>query len=251
MPSSPRAVSRTAVSRTVAISADLERRIAAGELPADVRLPSETALSVEYGTTRSVIRGALARLARLSLVSSRPRGGWIVQAAHQTQGFDRMQSFTEWAVEGGRVPAGVITSRAVRPADAREAQQFRIRLGEPLHRIVRVRLLDGRPVMIERSTWAPWVAAVIEALPDDVVSTTVALAESGIRVAATNHRIEAAAASTEDADLLGIRRSSPLLQVGRTTTTREGRLVEIGVDRYRAGVIAFEIEAGHTVRTAL
>ena len=67
-------------------------------------------------------------------------------------------------------------------------------------------------------------------------------AEAGIRVASTNHRIEAAAATTEDAALLGVRRSSPLLQVGRTTTTREGRLVELGVDRYRAGAIAFEIE---------
>lgn len=238
-------------SRTAQVCADLRRRIADGEFPAGVRLPSETALGDEYGTTRSVVRGAMARLARLSLVSSRPRDGWIVQAAHQTQGFARMQSFTEWASDGGRIPGGMITSRTLRAADAIQAQRFRIRLGDPLHCFVRVRSLDGRAVMIERSTWAPWVTDVITPLRDDVASTTVALAEAGIRVAATNHRIEAAAATTEDAELLGVRRSSPLLQVGRTTTTREGRLVEIGVDRYRAGAIAFEVEAGHTVRTAL
>lgn len=238
-------------SRTAQISADLRRRIAEGGFAAGTRLPSEAALSVEYGTTRSVIRGALARLARLSLVVSRPRGGWIVQAAHQTQGFARMQSFTEWASEGGRTPGGAITSRTAGPADAREAQLFRIRLGEPLHRFVRVRTLDGRPVMIERSVWAPWVAAVVTRMPDDVRSTTAALAAAGIRVASTSHRIEAVAATTEDAALLGVRRSSPLLQVSRTTTTREGRLVELGVDRYRPGAIAFEIEAGQTVRTAL
>ncbi|WP_345184701.1 GntR family transcriptional regulator [Microbacterium panaciterrae] len=238
-------------SRTGQISADLRRRIADGEFPAGMRLPSEAALSAAYGTTRSVIRGALARLARLSLVASRPRGGWVVQDPNQTQGFARVQSFTEWATEGGRKPGGMITSRMVSPADPREAQHFRIRLGDPLLRFVRVRTLDSRPVMIERSTWAPWVDDVIVGVPDDVRSTTAVLAEAGIRVASTNHRIEAVSATTEDAEMLGIRRSSPLLQVGRATTTGEGRLVELGVDRYRAGVIAFEIEAGQTVRAAL
>lgn len=231
------------------IAAELRARIADGRYPAGGRLPSEAALGAEHGVSRSVVRSALARLGRQGLVSSRPRGGWIVQAGHRTQGFVRMQSFTQWALDGGRVPGGLIVSRALRPADAREAQLLRIRLGEPLHRFVRVRTLDGRPVMVERSTWAPWVAEVVAALPDDAVSTTAALAEAGIHVASTNHRIEAAAASSEDAELLGVRRSSPLLQVGRTTATREDRLVELGVDRYRAGAIAFEVDAG--VRTAL
>lgn len=215
------------------------------------RLPSEAALGAEYTATRSVIRGALARLARLSLVEARPRDGWIVLDARRTQGFARMQSFAEWALAGGRVPGGLITTREIGAATAREAQRFGIRLGEPLPRFVRVRTLEARAVMVERSVWAPWLAPVVAGLPDDVVSTTAALAEAGIVVAATNHRIEVSAASTEEAALLGVRRSSPLLQVARTTVTAEGRLVEIGVDRYRAGVIAFEIDAGTPVRSAI
>jgi GntR family transcriptional regulator len=48
-----------------------------------------------------------------------------------------------------------------------------------------------------------------------------------------------------------VRRSSPLLQVDRITTTREERIVELGVDRYRAGTIAFEVNAGETMRTVV
>ena len=233
------------------IATALRRRMIDGEFAVGSRLPSEASLAREYGITRSVVRRALAQLARQSLVVSRPQGGWVVQARHQTQVFDRMQTFTEWAEAGGRVPGGMISARELRPADAREAQLLSIRLGDPLLAFVRVRTLDGVVVMVERSTWAPWVTRVVDGLADDVVSTTKALADAGIRVTAGVHRIEAVPASTQDAELLGVRRASPLLQVGRITTTREGRVVELGVDRYRAGSIAFEVNAGETVRTVV
>ncbi len=232
------------------IVSDLRQRIVDGEFAVGSRLPAEEALAHEYGVTRSPVRRAMAQLARQSLVVSRPHGGWIVQARHQTQGFERMLSFSEWAQSGGRVPGGRIHSRERRGATADEARQLGIRLGEPILTFIRVRTLDGRPMMVERSAWAPWVAPSIDEIPDDVVSTTAALAAVGIRVTSGNHRIEAVAASKRDAELLGVRRSSPLLQVGRVTTTREGRIVELGVDRYLAGTIAFQISAGETTRTA-
>jgi len=190
------------------------------------------------------VRRALAQLARHSLVVSRPRGGWVVEARQRTQGFDRMQTFSQWAESIGRVPGGRIAHRDRRPADAREAHALGVRLGEPLLAFTRVRTLDGADVMVERSTWAPWVTPVIDVMPDDVDSTTRALAREGIAVTTGSHRIEAVPASSEDAELLGVRRSSPLLQVERTIATREGRIVELGVDRYRSGAIAFEVTAG-------
>jgi len=237
--------------RYAAIATELRRRIDAGEFAIGSRLPSETALAAEFDVNRSLVRRAMAQLARQSLVRSSPRGGWFVQARHQTQGFDRMQSFAQWAQAGGRVPGGLVTSRGHRPASAREAQLLSVGLGEPLLCFTRVRTLDGQQVMIERSVWAPWVAPLIEELPDDAVSTTAALAAAGIRVALGNHRIEAVAASKQDAELLGVRRSSPLLQVSRVTTTSDGRVVELGEDRYRAGAIAFDVNAGESMRTVV
>ena len=233
------------------IAAELRRRIEAGEFADGSRIASEASLAAEYAVTRSLIRRAMAQLARQSLVRSSPRGGWFVQARHQSQGFERMQSFAEWAQAGGRVPGGLVTSREYRPASARQAQMLGVGLAEPLLCLTRVRTLDGQRVMIERSTWAPWVAPLIEALPIDAVSTTAALAAAGIKVALGNHRIEAVAASKQDADVLGVRRSSALLQVGRVTTSGDGRVIELGEDRYRAGAIAFDVFAGGSTRTAV
>ncbi|WP_085369483.1 GntR family transcriptional regulator [Leifsonia sp. NCR5] len=240
--------------RTVAsqdIAADLRRRIQSGEFVAGMRLPSEASLAEEYRVTRSLVRGAMAKLARQSLVLARPRDGWMVQARHHTQVFDRMLSFAQWAEAGGRVAGGLISARVWRGADAREAQQLGVRPGERILCFTRVRTLDGLVVMVERSAWAPWVADVVDAMPNDVASTTAALALEGIRVTSGSHRIEAVAASTQDAALLGVRRSSPLLQVSRTTATREGRVVELGVDRYLAGTIAFDVNAGESTRAVV
>jgi GntR family transcriptional regulator len=237
--------------RSQDVAADLRRRIHTGEFVAGTRLPSEASLAEEYRVTRSLVRGAMAKLARQSLVLSRPRDGWLVQARHHTQVFDRMLSFAQWAEHGGRVVGGVISGRERRPADASEAQRFGVRLGEPVAAYTRVRTLDGLVVMVERSVWAPWVADLVDRMPDDVVSTTAALALEGVRVTSGNHRIEAVAASSQDAALLGVRRSSPLLQVTRTTATREGRVVELGVDRYRPGTIAFDVNAGESTRAVV
>jgi GntR family transcriptional regulator len=233
------------------VAADLRRRIAAGEFAAGSRLPSETEIGRVYGVSRGRARSALAQLARQSVVVSRPRDGWYVRARHETQAFDRMLSFAQWAASGGRSAGGTIVERSNGPADAREATLLRTRLGEPLQRFTRVRTLDGRVVMVERSAWAPWVASVVDAMPDDIVSTTVALAHAGILVASGSHRITAVAASREDAELLGVRRSSPLLQVSRVTTTADGRVVELGTDRYRSDAIAFEVVAGESTRTTV
>lgn len=226
------------------IAADIEARIVDGEFAPGGRLPSEAALATEYDATRGRVRTVLAALARRGVVVARPRVGWVAQARHRTQTFDRMLSFSQWADQHGRVVGGRVVGREDGPATAHEAQVLGIGLGEEVHRFTRTRTLDGRLVMVERSVWAPWVGRAVRAMPDDTGSVTGELGRAGIEVVRGEHRIEAVAASSLDADLLGVRRSSPLLQVSRATATRAGRPVEYGVDRYLPHVIAFDVTAG-------
>jgi GntR family transcriptional regulator len=232
------------------VSADLVRRIEDGEFTAGMWLPSEQALAEEYATTRSRVRTALAGLARRGVVASRPNAGWVVLSPDQTQPLAEMRSFAQWAAQHGREHGGQIVERCRRPVDADHARILGLRLQDPVLQVVRVRTLDGRVVMVERSTWAPWATPIVDAMPDDVVSTTEVLAEYGIDVLVGEHRLEAVGASSRDAELLGVRRSSPLLQIGHSTFTREGRIVEVGVDRYVTGVIAFVVGSGGAVPSA-
>lgn len=233
------------------IAADLERRIADGEYPAGRQLPSEQALAGGYATTRARVRTALASLARRGLIVSRPGSGWVVQAGRQAQTVGEMRAFSQWAAEHGHDYGGRIVHREHGSATAREAALLGIGLDAEVLRFTRVRTLDGRPVLVERSTWGTWVVPVVSELPDDVPSIFSALADAGVRVMLGDHRFEAAAASSEDRSLLGVRRSSPLLQVSRETTARDGRAVEAAVDRYVPGFAAFEVHAADVTRAML
>ncbi|MBR7835311.1 GntR family transcriptional regulator [Actinospica durhamensis] len=234
-----------------ALAAEIERRIADGSYPAGRRLPSEQALAEQYATTRARVRTALAALARRGLLVSRPNSGWLVQAGHRAQTVGELRPFSQWAATHGRTAAGRIVHRERDGATAREARLLGIRLGETVLRFVRVRTLDGQPAMIERSTWAPLVLPAIEALAQDAPSVFGGLADAGFDVVLGGHRIEAVAASSEDARLLGVRRSSPLLQISRTTAIRDGSVIEVAVDRYVSDLVAFDVKAGDVARTLL
>ncbi|AUG81189.1 hypothetical protein CFP65_6539 [Kitasatospora sp. MMS16-BH015] len=234
-----------------AIAAEIERRIADGRYPTGTKLPSEQALAGEYGTTRARVRTALAALARRAVLVSRPNSGWVVQSGHRAQTVGQMRAFSRWAAEHGREASGRIVQRGRGGATAGEARLLGIGLGEEVLRFTRVRTLDGRAVMVERSTWAPWVAAVIDALPDDAPSVFGALDAAGVDVLLGDHRIEAVAASSDDARLLNVRRSSPLLQVSRTSATRDGRLIEVATDRYVADAAAIDVRADDVAPTLL
>ena len=220
----------------------LRAQIIGGAYTGGAALPSELELAAIHGVSRRVVRTALATLARQGLVESHRGSGWFVQPS-QPQGFDRMRSFTQWARSRGRTPGGLIVARTRRRATAREARLLSIGTDAEVLVFTRVRTLDQRAVMVERSTWAPWVVPHMSAVPDDVVSTTKVLADEGIVVSSGNHRIEAVAAATEDARLLSVRRSSPLLQVRRETFAANGRPVECAEDRYIPHTISFEAQA--------
>lgn len=110
-------------------------------------------------------------------------------------------------------------------------------------RVTRVRTLDGRAVMIERTTYAPWAISAIETLPPDAPSVMAAMQMAGMAMGYATHKIDTVEASSEDAEILGLRRSTRLLRVRRETSSHEGRPIEYGDDRYAPDTITFEVHA--------
>lgn len=236
------------------LARSLSVRIVSGEFPGGLALPAEHALAEHYGVSRKTVRNALLSLEQRGVLISRRGAGWFIAAERQTQTFDELRTFSQWATSRGRPVGGLFVERTRGAATAAEAMLLRLRLGDEVLRDTRLRTLDGSKVMIERSTWAPWVATVIDGFPDDIVSTTDGLTEQGIEVTFGNHRIDAVAASKADAQLLEVRRGSPLLRVRREMFARDGRVVEAGEDRYLPGTIAFAVGAAgsppRVIRTA-
>ena len=225
------------------IADDLRRRIVQGELRAGERMPGEQRLAADYGVSRGVIRNALAALQRRGLVASHPGAGWQVRSDFHTQQFTEMRSFAQWAQSRRIEPGGRVVTQERASASAVDARALQVPVGETVLRVTRVRTLDGRATMVERTTYAPWVMPAVESLADDEPSVMTALLEHGVAMAYGNHKIDTVPASAGDAELLAVRRSTRLLRVRRESFAADGRPIEYGDDRYAPDTMTFEVHA--------
>ncbi|WP_411719715.1 GntR family transcriptional regulator [Mycetocola sp.] len=234
------------------IALDLSRRIIDGEFTRDSVLPPEHRLVEHYGVARGTVRHALAALARQGTLSPRQGSGWTIQSTLQTQSFAHLRSFAQWAVSKGMVPGGRVTDTARCRADARESRRLRVALHDEVLRVTRIRSLDGRDVMLERTTYPRWVADAIESLPADEPSVVQAMHDRfGIVTAHADHTIDAVSASSADSALLSVRRSSPLLRVLRVSYATDGRAIEFGDDRYLPGTVSFQVSTSVTTNSLM
>ena len=231
------------MTRYFELANDLRRRIAHGEFAIGAPLPGEHRLAEEYGASRGAVRNALRALETRGMVEPTRGNGWVVASQLQTLEFDAVRTFAEWAEAHGLMPGGLVVDSRTTPPSPSEVRVFRLSRQDAVLRVTRVRTLDARPVMLERTAYPPWVAPLIQSLPVDAPSVVRVMIEQGIRPVRGAHRIDAVAASSDDARFLGIARSSPLLRVRREYTNADGRVIETGDDRYLPGSISFGVMA--------
>ncbi|MFI5757076.1 GntR family transcriptional regulator [Streptomyces sp. NPDC051569] len=229
-------------SRYLEIAEALRQSILLGEYPVGARLPSESDLAARWHVSRGTVRQAAALLASEGLIGSRQGARRVVLRQERRHSFQQLNSFAQWAQTIGCEVSSRILSRTARPATTEEASRLGIDPGGEVLCVVRLRRLDGEPVMIERTAYTEWVAPVVRALPEDCVSIMNSIAEeAGIVAHYGEHLIDAVAAGSEDARALQVRRGSPLLRQRHLTYTAAGRTIEWTDDRYRAGSVAFSV----------
>jgi GntR family transcriptional regulator len=223
------------------VAEDIKAAIAAGAYPAGTRLPSESELAERYSVSRGTVRQAFAALRADGVIASRRGARRVVLGGPRVQSFGELLSFSRWARALGEVPAGRVARLERRPAKPLEAEQLALPVGAPIYYLVRVRLLSGRPVMIERGAYPDRVGALVAGMDMEAGSITERLEELGIVFADAEHVIDAVAASAEDARLLGVRPRVPMLRERRRTTDLSGVPVEWSDDRYLGSAVAFSV----------
>jgi GntR family transcriptional regulator len=223
------------------IAAELRRAVDRGEYPVGSALPSEGDLVTRYGVARGTVRQAIALLEQEGVVATRQGARRTVLGSVPTQSFSEMQSFSMWAVSQGHVPTARVLHKELRRATAADAERLSAPVGEEMLDLQRVRLLDGAPVMVERTLYAGLVAEHVLAMELTAGSITEKLTELGFVYAHADHRIDAVTAGVVEARLLGVRRGSPLLRQRRVTTSPTGVTLEWSDDRYRADAVTINV----------
>jgi len=223
------------------VAEDLKAAIAAGAYPPGALLPSEAELAERYSVSRGTVRQAFAALRADGVIASRRGARRVVIGGPRVQSFGELLSFSRWARAIGEEPGGQVMVLERRPATGAEAARLGLTGGVLVYSLVRVRLLSGRPVMIERAVYPEKVGALVAGLDLTVDSITERLEELGIAFTDAEHVIDAVAASAEDARWLEVRAGVPLLRERRSTTDRAGQPVEWSDDRYLGTATAFSV----------
>ncbi|TKK89260.1 GntR family transcriptional regulator [Herbidospora galbida] len=233
------------------IAADLRRRIAGNDLPIGAALPSESQLCEQWGASRAPVRQALAALRAEGLIGGGQGKPPVVRSTAVSQPFETFLSFSRWARELGRTPGQRTLEIARRAASPETAGALSLPEGDPVVELLRLRLLDGVPVMVERTTFVWPVGRLLFDHDCDSGSIFAFLTAQGVDLARARHVIDAVGADPVDADLLDIPPGTALLRERRHTTSAAGEPIEYSDDRYRPDVVSFTIENSQQARPAL
>ena len=227
---------------------DLARSLEAG-----AALPTERVLAAEFETSRTTVRQAMLELVvegRLERVQGR---GTFVARPKVAQRLE-LTSYTEDMRAQGLEPTSRLLTLEVVPASTVEhaadvAERLAITPSARVVRLVRLRLVDGEPMAIERTYLS---AARFPRLRQHLTrlgSLYATLDEVyGVRLKEADETIETALASPEEAALLGVDTGLALLLLSRHSFDLDGRPVEWGRSVYRGDRFKFVAHLRHQPR---
>lgn len=221
----------------------LRQQIVSGVLPAGAELPPEGEIAAQWKSSRGPVRNALGALRAEGLIETTRGRPSRVLSRKARQAADIYVPFTRWAESFGRKPSARTEALGLRRADVDTAQALNVDPGTLIVDLTRLRMLDGVPTMLERTSFIEHVGRLLFEADLDTVSITEYLASRGHSFSGVTHEIDAVAANDVDARLLEIDLGSPILRLQRTSTDANGTAFEYSDDRYRSDVVRFTVDA--------
>lgn len=237
----------SARSRHEHVAAVLRQRITRQEYQIGDSLPAESVLCAEFDVSRGPVRQALATLKNEGLIRVSRGKPATVRSHDVRQTLDTFTPFTQWAQRNGRTAGSRTLEVSRRRASETAAGALSLTPDDFVVEVLRVRMLDGEPAMIERSTFIDAVGSLLFEFDTDSGSITDYLTDRGVRFEAMEHVLDAVAAVDVDAENLHIDAGSPLLRERRTSRDQHGVAFEYADDRYRPDVVAFSIVNARTI----
>jgi GntR family transcriptional regulator len=225
----------------------LRGEIGSGRLKTGERLPSETELAERFGTTRTTVRQALARLTFEGLIARRiGLGTFVASPSVESEiAAQPVRSFEEQMERRGLHVTFRVLAFNVERAGAAIAKALQVTADTPVFRLRRLRLVEGEiigledRVMLERIGSAIPASALVGRPATAIVEAALGTPLGGMGVS-----VSAAAAGAEVARMLGVRRGSPVLVRSHTFHDQDGRAVLVGESIYRGDKYHFTYRYG-------
>ncbi|WP_104140196.1 GntR family transcriptional regulator [Arthrobacter sp. ZGTC131] len=188
-------------------------------------IPTERALAEQYGTSRTTVRQAIGELVSEGRLD-RTQGRGTFVAPPKVTHVRQLTSFTDDAASQGMTASARILDVSEVPADPVTARRLAVEPGAVVHRVERIRLVNGEPLAHETAFLAgelPGLAGNVEVRG----SLYSALREDyGIRISEVEDTVETKLAGPDEVRLLAVEMGAPMLLVHRLGLDPDGRPVE-------------------------
>ena len=226
--------------RYLTIEHSIRQRLA--KLAPGTELPSDAELCDEFGVSRMTARHAMNRLIQEGLVDRVPGRGTFVGEAPTHRRANSLLSFSNEMRRQGRVPSSRLVSRAMRAPVREEAARLRLKAGEKLLWLRRIRLADGLPIALESVRLNRRAAAAVLAADLERGSLHAVLIAAGYLPTRGRATIASEPATADDARWLKMRKGHPMLVERRIILDQHGRPLELTESRYPADRYALDVD---------
>jgi len=209
--------------------------IAAGRLAAGERLPPEQDLAAWFGVSRMTLRHALGELVRRGLVTRTVgrTGGTFVAQPKLEQDLTTLAGFSEQLRRAGRVASARVLTAMERRAGPAAAAALGLGEGDGVYEVRRIRLADGRPVVLERSLFPAFRFPDMLRCRLDGSLYELLEVRYGLRPHRAKESLEPVTAGVREAEALDVAEGTPLMLVERTAYARTGEPLEFARDLFR------------------
>jgi len=220
------------------VSSRLEKAIRDGVIPTGARLENEISISERLGLSRPTIRRAIQELVDQGLLVRRRGIGTQVVQGQVTRQVE-LTSLYEDLVSAHHQPGTRVLAHEIVPATALVAEQLGLAEGTEVVFLRRQRSTDGTPVAVLENYLPPDFADITTAQLEQQGLYQV-LRGRGVAIRIAKQRIGARRAHGDEAELLDIEKTGPVLTMVRTAFDSGGRAVEFGNHCYRPDMYSFE-----------
>ncbi len=194
----------------------------------DDQLPSEAQLQERFGVSRAVVREALGDLvAQRFVYRIKGKGAFVAPRKLDEDFVGSVMSFSGEMSQRGRVVTTLVLEQVAEVPSARVAASLRQAPSDIVVRLRRLRAVDGRQRLLVTSTLPGRLVPGLERANLDNVSLYDTIRRRyGLDIAYAERWIEPVLPTREEAALMEVAPTTPLLRIESISWTADGRAIE-------------------------
>lgn len=227
----------------VIIADEVRSWIENGEYAPGGRLPNERELVERFGVARMTVRHALDILQMEGCIDRKRgrTGGTFVRAVPPTVELTQVDGIFPQLEAMGREVNTIVTSQQTMQATARISRALDLEPEAPVYNVVRVRTVDGTPLMVQNSFYP---VELVEGMDEYKLDGNIHKLLADKWDMAPTRKAETiipSIASEWEQQQLGISRNLPVLNINRVSETKDGIFVEYSEDVLRSDIVRIKV----------